>query len=267
MTQSAEKSDEGSGSDEPQTGVEKRINQLTKQRHEATRRADTAQEQNTALTDQLIALQGTVQDLTTQLAKPGQPAVADPLATLLGTGPKPAKTEQAPVVAPPVDIAKQIQDAVKSALAPMFDKQTQDSAANELQIVQRQSFEEAAEMVPDIRVSGSPAQDLFDKMWSGNPELQLSPNGPGIVIAAVAGLLGSGSVRDTTKLQDARKQAASSPNPMNALARLSDLPDGKVTKEQAIASLADEGARKGLDKDGMAAYIGLQIGRAKISEE
>jgi hypothetical protein len=199
-----------------------------------------------------------------QLSQPpvsGTPA-PDALATLLGTAEKPARGAPQPVQP---NLEALIQGAVNKALAPIVEGNAAKAQADALFAVQKQSYDEAAVYLPDVNTVGSTAQTLFEEIWASNPEVQVSPNGPGLVINAVAGIMGA-EARES-KVLDSKKQAATSPAPASPLQRLSSLSSPAATKEGVIADLATKGAERGLDTNEMAAMIGLQLGTARITEE
>lgn len=259
MTDPVEPKDEGG---EP-SKVQQRINQLTKGKSQEAARADAAETQVTQLSNQLVNLQATVDKISTQAAPTPQPAT-DPLSQLLG-GNQAAPTSPAPAQNN-VDIAGLIKNAVNEAMSPMMEERQQDHLAQQLQAAQTVSYQETAAMLcPQALEPGSEAQLTFDAIFKANSSLQSDPNGPGLALAAVAGILGTQGT--TQKTQDARKQAASTPLPNHSpLARINDLPSSPTNKD-AQKALAQKGATEGLDGDGMAALVGLALGRAKVSEE
>lgn len=254
------------GSPEGESGVEKRINALTRQKHDATRRAESAEQQTTALSGQIISLQSTVDKLTSRLAGPAPAPVTDPVAALLGGKGKGDQTVQ-PAGQPAVDIGILIEAAVGKALAPLVEGQKQESEAAQLQAAQSRSYQQAAkEFLPQALVEGSLEQSTFDAVFSKSSALQLDPDGPAIALAAVAGILSQGA--RTTQEQESKKQAASIPAGVpSVLARIGDLPSGKTDTKEAVQVLADKGANEGLTTNELAAMIGLQTGRAKLTKE
>ena len=260
MTQSEERSE-----DTPESGVEKRISQLTRQKHDEARRADGLAAQNAQLTEQLTSLQATVEQLAARPAAQAQPQV-DPVDQLLGRQSKPGQTAQAPAQAP-VDIAAIVQQSVQAALAPVMQERQQEAQQQALFDAQSRSYQDAArEFLPQALEPGSVEQKTFDAVFQKSQALQLDPDGPAIALAAVAGILGTPG-KQAPKTVEARKQAASSPTPLSPLARIADLPSGAPSTKDATNALAREGAEKGLSTDGLAALIGLKTGRAKLSEE
>jgi hypothetical protein len=254
------------GSDQEPGGVEKRIAQLTRQKHDATRRAEGAEAQTTALSGQIVSLQSTVDKLTSRLASPAQPAPAgDPLAALLGSKDKGDQTAQP--AGQPVDIEAVVKSAVNEALAPLVEGRKQEAEAAQLAQAQSRSYQEAAkEFLPQALVDGSVEQSTFDAVFSRSPALQLDPDGPAIALAAVAGILSQGA--RTTQEQESKKQAATMPATVpNVLARIGDLPSGKADTKEAVQALAEKGQSQGLTTNELAAMIGLQTGRAKLTEE
>ena len=239
-----------------QNSVQKRIDQITGQRHAAVQRAEAAEGNIQALTQQVLSLQNTLQSQNQQVAQ--APAV-DPVQALLGhAAPKAGEAQAAPI-----DIAGMIKSAVGEALSPVMQKQQADADAQVLHDAQSRNYQEAAtEYLPQALVQGSTEQQTFDAIFQSSQALQLDPNGPSIALAAVAGILGNRAGQ--VKVTEARKQAASTPTPNSPLARIDDLPGKQITNQQGVQALATEGAERGLDQDSLAALIGLKTGRAKL---
>lgn len=252
--------------DAPQgDNVQKRIDQITGQKHEATRRAEAAEQSNQALTNQLMSLQSTVEGLTNKLnvAPASAPVANDPISQLLGNAASPSASAPAQQ---PLDIASLIKSAVGEALSPVMQEQQAQADQQALFAAQQQSYQVAAQdYLPKALEQGSTEQQTFDAIFNGSQALQLDPNGPGIALAAVAGILGVNPGQQ--KQTEARKQAASSPAPSNALARLADLPSGQMQNADAIKALGEQGASQGLTTDNLAALIGLKTGKAQVSKE
>lgn len=244
-------------------GVQDRINQLTRQKNDHSRRAEAAEAKVGELTQQVMRLTETVGDMTTRQSAPTTPA-QDPLATLLGTSAPQAKDAPAQTSGAP-DLAAMIQNAVNSAIAPMVQERQQEKETQLLAQAQLQSFEGAAQFVPDVAVEGTVAADLFQELWNSSPELQVAPNGPAFVVNAVAGILGQDA--RTSKVQDVKKQAATSPAPSSPLNRLASLPGQNATKESVVRDLAAKGESVGLTSNELTGLIGLKLGTASVSEE
>lgn len=254
------------GEQESGGGVEKRIAQLTKQKHDAGRRAEAAESAQGALTDQVVSLQSTVDSLTARLAIAPPAPASDPLTALLG-GSKKADQSASPAGVPALDIAAAIKSAVGEALAPLVAGQKQQAESAALEQAQSRSYQEAAkEFLPAALVDGSVEQSTFDAVFSRSQALQLDPDGPAIALAAVAGILSQGA--RTSQVQEAKKQAASMPPSVtNPLMRIGDLPSGKADVGEAVKALAHLGETEGLTNDGLQALIGLKTGRAKLTPE
>jgi len=253
-------SDDPEGPEEPQgkDRVQARIDQLTRQKHDAERATAAQQQRIDALTQQVSELTNAVTQSRRQTGEP-----ADDLSSLLGTSRKPK--ESASPAPSPEDLAGLVQSSVQEALAPLVQEREEAAKAQELFSEQQRSFQEASQFVPEIATQGSQHQQLFDQIWNSNPELQKSPNGPGLVVSAVAGILGE-SVRES-KVQDSRKQAASSSAPVSPMNRLPSLPGKDASPEKAVSALSEKGAESGLNKGELAGLIGLKLGRARVSEE
>jgi len=147
----------------------------------------------------------------------------------------------------------------------MVQERQQEKETQLLAQAQLQSFEGAAQFVPDVAVEGTVAADLFQELWNSSPELQVAPNGPAFVVNAVAGILGQDA--RTSKVQDVKKQAATSPAPSSPLNRLASLPGQNATKESVVRDLAAKGESVGLTSNELTGLIGLKLGTASVSEE
>lgn len=250
---------------EGEGAVEKRIAQLTRQKHDATRRADSAEAKTADLTNRLVELQSTVNELSARPAPVAQPApTIDPMAALLGS---PAKDQTVQPAGQPVDLAGLIKAAVGEALAPMVAGQAEAAEADALRIAQARSYQETAkELCPQALVAGSVEQSTFDAIFQSSPGLMADADGPAIALAAVAGIVGNG-VRSTS-VQEAKKQAASLPDAAsNILARLGSLPSDTTKAAGAIDALGKKGSSEGLESNELAALIHLQMGAQTKTEE
>jgi len=224
--------------------TERRIAQLTAARRQAEGDRD--------------QLQGTVSAMAAKIAelesKFSAPAPApDPFAA--------ASPRQSPNAIGDADINSIIEQAVSKAVAP-FQKEQERHA---LFAQQQNSFEEAAEFLPDVRNRDTDAGKLFAQIYDNNPELQKMPNGPALVVNAVSGILGPAPVNG--KDLEGRKVAASSPQPGAPRQHLEDA-DASVAQasKSLIGKLANQ-MKEGISDDELAAYMGLKMGVAKPAPE
>lgn len=224
--------------------VERRIAQLTA----ARRQAESDRDQ----------LQGTVASMAAKLSELESRLTApaprqDPFAA--------ESPRQSPNAIGDANINAIIEQAVQKAVAPF----QQERARTALVSQQQNSFEEAAEYLPDVRDPRTKAGQLFAQIYDGNPDLQRMPNGPALVVNAVAGILGPQPVNG--KDMESRKLAASTTNPGSPRQHIEDGDSSAGKAKEALINKLASNMREGLTEEELSAYMGLKMGVAKPSQK
>ena len=236
----------------PDSGIQNRINQLVKQRHEAERASSSLQAENERLSEQVMAMAEKVDALSRRATDTPR---NDP-AALSGFASAPATQGFE------TDFEGSVERAVQKVLGPVADQMNQSQASQVLLSEQTRSFEEAAVDLPNVAVKGSKEMEMFNQIWEGAPEIQAMPQGPAFVIHAVRGLLGDPTNATLADREvEERKIAATSPAP-TGLDRLPSLGASKDAKRQEMIDiLAVKAETQGWTEDEFTTYLGLKTGR------
>lgn len=224
--------------------TQQRINQITRQRHEAERAKGELQVQNEQLTARIMSLENKV------ASAPAAPAPVNDFGYSA-----PAPVGQVPQQA-------NVDDLITKAVTTAMDSVRQEQSQQEFKMLQKDSFDEAAEALPNIRIPGSQEQALFDQIYASNPAFHTMENGPAIAIQLVSHALGASTTGD----QAARKQVATSPQPGAPAQRLQGLPDQVSANSAAIDEMAGR-VKDGWSSDEFTDYIGLKLGRANVRKQ
>lgn len=252
--------------------AEKRINTLTRKFREEQRNNEGLAAQNDLLQSRIDALTSKIDALSQAGIAPTAPAPGkpdEPINDFFGT------TQQKPLgqvqsrQSPLNDqafVQDLIQSTVERAMQPFVEEKRLAQEQDALAQLQRQSFEEAAEVIPGIRETGSREQQLFDQILKANPGLEMLPNAPALVINAVAGIVGG---QQQATVQEQKKQVATPPAPaqhaFDMTPRIRDVPTEQVRQtEQLKGALLEKGrSSEGLTPDEDLALIGMLLNRAK----
>lgn len=168
----------------PKRDIQARINNLTRRRHEA-------EEQNTALTDQISQLANTVEAQQRQMVTMGQRTPTQqpsPAGSQLDMNfGEPGNVPPAPAVG--TGEAVDIRDIVRGAIRD-YDQERRsiDTRLAQVQAEQQGSFAEAAQDFPELQDQRTQAAQLFNQLW-GQSSLRDDPTGPYQIALQVKGLL------------------------------------------------------------------------------
>lgn len=161
---------------------------------------------------------------------------------------------------PNIDLRQIVADAVREVVAPLQQEREAERQNAALMAAQRNSFNSVLADVPGLAQDGSPEQQLFDRLWKGNPELQRMDNGPALVATMVQGLLASSPAQST---QTARKTLAATHEPLSHQ-RLGALPGAVDANQTALQALAETGSQRPLGDEEMLGLIGLKLGTMRV---
>lgn len=228
-----------------------RISELTRFRREAERQTSTLEQENTQLTDQLVALSQKVDDLSRQTPRPeGKPSF-DALFSKSDSSPAPAQPQ---VNSDEFD--KRIETAMAKVIEPFARAQREEVESQQLFEQQQLSFNDAAKNLPKVASQDSDEQDLFNELWKAFPALQQTPDGPAAVIQMVRGILAPNSVGASI---EEKKVAASTPPPGAPMSRLAELPTNQSKQEALLKDLIAKGKQGQLPRDEAEAYMKLRL--------
>lgn len=226
------------------SGFQDRINALTGKWRSTERERDAAIADSNQLAER-------VQQLESQL---------QPQAPEAQTGPfRQESMKSTPTGDQPSDIASLVDAAVQKSLAPLLQQQQTQALRAEQELL----FNEAIEAIgDDITSQDSPTGKLTREILQGNPALADLPNGPTLAAYAAyaASVLQNGG---NNANQDARKMAASSPQPAGN--RLSDLPDPSTATQEFLEQWQQKAAnREPASEEEIRDLIGVKMGRAQV---
>jgi len=237
-SQTAEPQSQEQAPEEDQSRFDRRIAQLTAARRQAEGRSGELENQLAQVTSRLAELES---------ARPQEIPASDPFST-----------PSTPAAGP--DIGAIIKKTVAEAVAPF--QQEQERTA--LYTQQQTSFDEAAEFLPDVRDTNTPAGKLFAQIYDSNPELQRMPTGPALVVNAVAGIIGAAPKNG--KALEERKVATSSPQPGSPTQYIEDDATSVAQAKSKLLNQLTSHFREGVSDEEFAAYMGLKMGKAKPSQ-
>lgn len=218
------------------SGVQSRIDKLTRQKYEAQRAAAAQSDQIAALNFQLSQLNAKF----SQLNSPRAPATALP-----GSSSDPLSGVGADVSARSGNFDEgAIARVIDERLAPLTNQLQSNQRLAALRAAQEQSFQDAAEEWSDLRDSNSEFRREFNQLFDSSP-LKTLPDGPMQVAAQVRGILADR--RRESQVVSERKRAAgitsSTPAAQPAAAGIDGLPrDVAANYDAAKARMRDGNA-------------------------
>lgn len=228
---------ENQESQEPQenpafSGLQKRLSDVIGQRNELRDQAQSQVGELDSLRQQVENLQSQLKQ-TQSIQETQEPAPAD-------------------------DIGAKIEAALDRKLGPIFQEQQQ----KELQASQQLAFDEAADLLPEIRTEGSDAQKLFSQIYNASSALQGDPRGPAIAIAAVRGVLSEQSSGN----QHSRKVAAASQHPQQR--PLDKLPGPQSDQEKYVSQVRERiNSGEGLSDSELDGLLSIKINENRMKNQ
>ncbi|MCI0354827.1 MAG: hypothetical protein L0099_07300 [Acidobacteria bacterium] len=235
--------------------MQDRINQITRQRHDAERRAEELSGANSALSEKIQALTSQLTQLT-RTAPEAAASSAEKFDSLFdGTPATPARTASSG------DLSSLVKEAVAQALAPLVKDNAERLARQDMVSRQLESFDQAAVAMPELNERTSQERVLFEQIWSKRSDLHAIEDAPILVAEMVRGLLAD--ARRDAALGESRKIAANInvPTPGRVATLLSSNSEGQKAS-QAVKALAEQGRTDGWTRDDMAAYIAARMTEA-----
>jgi hypothetical protein len=176
QNQTAQNAPAQDGDQKPQNAVEKRINALFAQKRAAEERAELADARSDELQAELLQLRekvGLLEQATSQSGHYNQPA----------TTPQPGQ-----------DVVQVIDEKFKQLEERWSRAAQQQQAQQQLHSAQMQSFDRAKLEFPELSDVNSDFHQTANRLFSSNPALRASPDGPAQAALMAAGLLaGPGS--------------------------------------------------------------------------
>ena len=226
------------------TGLQRRLSDVVGQRNDLREQVASAQTQ----LGELDSLRQQVTSLQDQL-KQSQSIKSDPFVQ---------ETQDPQTMAPADDIGAKIEAALDRKLGPIFQEQQK----KELQASQQLAFDEAADLLPEIRTEGSDAQKLFSEIYNASPALQSDPRGPAIAIAAARGVL----TEQSSGNQHNRKVAASSTPPQQR--PLDKLPGPATEQDKYVAQVNERiNAGEGLSDSELEGLLSIRINENRMKNQ
>lgn len=238
----------------PKATVQDRINQVTRQKHDAERQVNGLETANTALEADNQTLRSQIATLTQAPAPVPQMPHMDPLGGAFGqTLPQHVAPAPAAGGLDPAALSQMVATAVADAIKPV----TSAISAGQRQTSLQAEFNAAAAECPALNDPKSEVYKAWEQVWNGRPELATISGGMALSVAAAQGLVGGGPSASEI---DARKTAATTVTPAGGQAVLLAQPTDVKKAGELANQLLVEGSEKGLDKEGWEALLSAKLG-------
>ncbi len=201
------------------SGLQSRIDKLTRARYDSERQNNQLNEQIAALSQGLMAANARIAQLTAPRPAPGS---SSGLFDTVGSQPG---------ITPPAFDEARIGDLMDRRLQPVVQMFQDQAQGQNLRMEQERSFNEAAREYPDLARADSEMRQVFNKLFDGSP-LKGMPDAPYQVALQSRGLLAD--VRRERQATVTRKTAAGvqvphTPDPARASAQSADgVPAGEM---------------------------------------
>jgi hypothetical protein len=212
---------------------------------------------NAQIEARLSGLEKTLTQLaqTPPSATPAPSSGNQDFGSLFGKPSAPEAAQPAQAGIDPQAIAKLVQGAVQEAVAPIVQRVTADEQRAAKVSKQKASFAKAAASLPALAEQGSDEAQLFDQIYHGMPELAQLDTAPQIIAEMVRGLSVS-SRKEDRQTVDRKVQAAAEVPRYGTI----EVPDDVGKATELKEKLVEQGSKRGLDLDGLADYMRLQVG-------